>query len=66
MIIINMNLFKWSVKKTFFFNVFFSIRTHSVLLVTIVKTPTPILAATSGFLTKKMYNSHLKPGKASL
>lgn len=39
--------------KRHFSLMFFSIRTHSVLLVTIVKTPTPILAATSGFLTKK-------------
>lgn len=65
MIIKNMNLFNRNVEKHMIFNVLFTIRTHSVLFVTIVKTPTPILAATSGFLAK-LYNSNLKPSKESL
>lgn len=53
MIIINMNLFKWSVKKIFFFNVFFFIRIYLVLLVIIVKIFIFILVVISGFLIKK-------------
>lgn len=52
-------------KNTWSLMFLFTIRTHSVLFVTIVKTPIPILATTSGFLAK-LYNSNLKPSKESL